>query len=1102
MLTTIGRIQRCSYPPNSLGKVGRSLALRNSRLFSTISGNDHYSPLKHRQNIQNFKRYRSSFTRATTSKPRRPHGSSRYDDNVSNRERIMTPEELLQQAGNVDIEKVKSELAERHTIRYERPNAFWIENSLKWDLKKLQDRLAMSPIKDSKMVRDVIRKRLIKEFGDLNRNFNISDLYYESLDVGDVVDLSDSFASKELTVIVALPTDPEDARYTLINQYGEILFVSKSKMGIRIPKVFPKEWFNDCIFEESQFLVDENNERISTQDITPIGKVKYSIEDDLETSRLYEGALTNNKNFTTTARHYIIPSILSGIISKELTNLVNTAWNYLPEVNLKLEVLHNVLQSTESPFHLPLVTLYKAIDVTNLKDLVQGLSSQEVTQVNKAFKKIFNKLNTSFSLYNQFDSIALGRKVIGELEMNSSVDVSLYYAFILGLRKNDQIFHHSSSSQVPYSVTIIPLNRIVQYNKIVNSFKSDTELFELTSLYMTKRMNHLSNSKQQQEESDKNADDSSSIENFEKPVYYNDLIELLKLYCAGSFNDNRLESFVIKIIRNVPFYKDSDITGSKVYELLLKLGEVKPSDDPSLWWYDSLRPGSGISGKADAEQELYDSITEDNLSHFIDFNHDPVRKIRKDFTEDVIYCIDSESALEIDDGISINKISDEEWIISSYIANPSSYLKPKDIISAIAFERGMTLYLPKIENKSGQNSVGMFPDALSQTIQLGSQKSKTKSDKKVRVLKINFKYNPITKEISRFDDNENEIQFGYAKNFVNIDYQFVDLFLKGDKSAEPKLNTVVQKFDISKEKLFEDLNKLKEVSYKLLDNGKKNGRLNSFISYRKDLETVAETDDQSIKLELKDDKIVEGSSDSQILVSEIMIMSNSVAAGFFKRNEIPAVFRIQNKLATSEPVAKFLEDIKNKNLQEISLADSNTMKKYLGSTYLTSVPSAHYSLGVECYSTVTSPLRRFNDVINHWQLQNFLTGGRILEKNNIDFCCLHLMLKEHFNKEIGYKISGFYIYKYLNQLQAEKGDQKFRCIVTSAPSSDGLVQVILLDFGVRSVLHTSQFNLKDSDPSIKKIQLSEISVGDIIDDAIIEDVDLIDGTIVLTSPRY
>ncbi|GMF42930.1 unnamed protein product [[Candida] boidinii] len=150
------RIQRCSYPPNSLGKVGRSLALRNSRLFSTISGNDHYSPLKHRQNIQNFKRYRSSFTRATTSKPRRPHGSSRYDDNVSNRERIMTPEELLQQAGNVDIEKVKSELAERNTIRYERPNAFWIENSLKWDLKKLQDRLAMSPIKDSKMVRDTL----------------------------------------------------------------------------------------------------------------------------------------------------------------------------------------------------------------------------------------------------------------------------------------------------------------------------------------------------------------------------------------------------------------------------------------------------------------------------------------------------------------------------------------------------------------------------------------------------------------------------------------------------------------------------------------------------------------------------------------------------------------------------------------------------------------------------------------------------------------------------------------------------------------------------------------------------------------------------------
>ena len=95
------------------------------------------------------------------------------------------------------------------------------------------------------------------------------------------------------------------------------------------------------------------------------------------------------------------------------------------------------------------------------------------------------------------------------------------------------------------------------------------------------------------------------------------------------------------------------------------------------------------------------------------YTSDPLTEIREDFGNTPIYCIDSETAHEIDDGISINTSTDgEKYIISVHVANPTSYLKPFSTISNIAFNKGSTTYLPEGPSM-------MLPNIISKIAGLG-----------------------------------------------------------------------------------------------------------------------------------------------------------------------------------------------------------------------------------------------------------------------------------------------------------------------------------------------------------------------------------------------
>ena len=100
------------------------------------------------------------------------------------------------------------------------------------------------------------------------------------------------------------------------------------------------------------------------------------------------------------------------------------------------------------------------------------------------------------------------------------------------------------------------------------------------------------------------------------------------------------------------------------------------------------------------------------------------------------------------------------------------------------------------------------------------------------------------------------------------------------------------------------------------------------------------------------------------LVANAMLAAGAATAVFAQEKEIPMPYAAQ-----TEAEEKISGD---------SLSAMYQQRKLCTPGYLTTLPEAHAGLGLECYVRVTSPLRRYADLLAHQQLRRWLDGQELL----------------------------------------------------------------------------------------------------------------------------
>ncbi|PKK89640.1 MAG: hypothetical protein CVV64_13260 [Candidatus Wallbacteria bacterium HGW-Wallbacteria-1] len=104
---------------------------------------------------------------------------------------------------------------------------------------------------------------------------------------------------------------------------------------------------------------------------------------------------------------------------------------------------------------------------------------------------------------------------------------------------------------------------------------------------------------------------------------------------------------------------------------------------------------------------------------------------------------------------------------------------------------------------------------------------------------------------------------------------------------------------------------------------------------------------------------------AEILVSEMMILANRCVAKWASDNEIPLIYRTQEIAVPEDFAGVWTEPL-----------EIYRRVRILTSTLLEVEPRRHTSLGLDAYCTVTSPIRRYSDLMNMAQMTYSLNEGK------------------------------------------------------------------------------------------------------------------------------
>ena len=333
-------------------------------------------------------------------------------------------------------------------------------------------------------------------------------------------------------------------------------------------------------------------------------------------------------------------------------------------------------------------------------------------------------------------------------------------------------------------------------------------------------------------------------------------------------------------------------------------------------------------------------------------------KRRKDLRDKTIITMDGADAKDLDDAVSVEKLSNGNYLLGVHIADVSQYVTDSSQLDKEALKRGNSVYLI-------DQVIPMLPKILSNGI-----------------CSLNPKVDRLTLSIDmEINDGGKVVNHEIYESIIHSKARMV--YTDVSNILENKAVDLIEKYS----DIYQDILRMDELAKILRSARDTRGSLDF------------DFDEAYIKLNEMGIPISVETAERRVanrIVEEFMLIANETIAEHFYWMEIPFVYRVHEapSLEKIEEFKRFIssfgltlkgnpENIHPKALNEIiKNVEGKPEEHVINTVMLRSMKKAfygtdcagHFGLGVKYYCHFTSPIRRYPDLMIHRIIKESING--------------------------------------------------------------------------------------------------------------------------------
>jgi exoribonuclease-2 len=292
-----------------------------------------------------------------------------------------------------------------------------------------------------------------------------------------------------------------------------------------------------------------------------------------------------------------------------------------------------------------------------------------------------------------------------------------------------------------------------------------------------------------------------------------------------------------------------------------------------------------------------------------------------------VITIDGPFTQDFDDAVSLEMVGDERHL-GIHIADVAEVVLPESILDKEARKRGTTLYLAR-------RQIPMIPKELSHdTLSL-----------------VQGCDRPAISLFARFDKSGKLLECRFVASVIKVHqkltYEEVDKILAAENRTSDLNPGPVEKLAVMLPEMYQLSRRLQQE--RMNKDALRLSLPELQVIFHDDLSFSLTQDDQD--------------TPSRMIIAELMILYNFLAGRFCKDNQIPALYRTQ-----AEPSERLSED------EAGYIYYVFKQRRKLSPAYIETSAGSHSGLGLDTYVQVTSPIRRYFDLLVQRQIRSFLMG--------------------------------------------------------------------------------------------------------------------------------